>query len=452
MRKSTGSTTRSSLTFLLLLPLFSFFCFQQASAQTSYANEFIDPDLILAGDFANNTAAAQRMIRNWASKWASEGPWSVMLKDATPPSGTKHDYMSWAPYWWPDCSDVGNTTVLSEEEVWTTCPYRRRDGEFNPDVRGVNDVGNFQDMSDAVLYNALAWSLEEAGKTLTWFLNPDTRMNPNLNFAQMIRGSNGRPGSATGVLDLKGMAKIASAILIFRKGGSTEWTSDDDEQMVEWSREYIEWLETAELALDEGNSRNNHGSFYYNQLAALKLIVDDIPGAINVSSTYFSRQFQSQIAADGEQTNARIWKYADPSSNVWEITSAEGATIKTALDYAMTHSASSSGESQYAAELYPIVAAVASVYGDPDGQYLNFLQENDEGFYAEPYFLWNSGEWTSDVTSTARPGGPKPTSRKTQGSPSVDEDAGSADGRGVRLWGLALNVAVLAHTLLSVVI
>ena len=46
---------------------------------------------------------------------------------------------------------------------------------------------------------------------------------------------------------------------------------------------------------------SNHGSFYYNQLAALKLLVNDNEGAVNVTRTYFAKQFLSQIAADGEQ-------------------------------------------------------------------------------------------------------------------------------------------------------
>lgn len=53
---------------------------------------------------------------------------------------------------------------LSAPIVWTTCPYESRDGQFNPDVRQVNNVGDFQDFSEAVFYNAIAWALNTGEK------------------------------------------------------------------------------------------------------------------------------------------------------------------------------------------------------------------------------------------------------------------------------------------------
>ena len=55
----------------------------------------------------------------------------------------------------------------------------------------------------------------------------------------------------------------------------------------------------------------------------------------------------------------------------------------------MTLSASKSGESDVVDELYPNVAAVASVYGDPTGKYLAFLKKGKAAFMSEPYILWN---------------------------------------------------------------
>jgi hypothetical protein len=47
------------------------------------------------------------------------------------------------------------------------------------------------------------------------------------------------------------MAKVTSAILLLRKGGSTAWTKDLDDRMVSWSNDYIKWLETADIAIEE---------------------------------------------------------------------------------------------------------------------------------------------------------------------------------------------------------
>jgi len=47
--------------------------------------------------------------------------------------------------------------LLTPLAAYTQCKYVTQDGQFNPDVRLVNDTGAFQTMSDAVLYNTLAW-------------------------------------------------------------------------------------------------------------------------------------------------------------------------------------------------------------------------------------------------------------------------------------------------------
>lgn len=51
------------------------------------------------------------------------------------------------------------------------------------------------------------------------------------------------------------MSKVASAVLLLRKGKSTAWTADIDNQFIEWSRKYITWLENAELAIKEKESK-----------------------------------------------------------------------------------------------------------------------------------------------------------------------------------------------------
>ncbi|KAG9028164.1 hypothetical protein FRB95_006780 [Tulasnella sp. JGI-2019a] len=99
-------------------------------------------DTVRGDWFANTTVAGQEIVA--ATQWLNpQGPWSVVNKTLLPPSGNIHDYYSLSPYWWPDCSNVHNTTALTEQQISDQCNYVVRDGQFNPDRTIVNDTGAF---------------------------------------------------------------------------------------------------------------------------------------------------------------------------------------------------------------------------------------------------------------------------------------------------------------------
>ena len=114
-------------------------------------------------------------------------------------------------------------------------------------------------MSDAVWSNAMAWVINGSSVYAsnvaswidTWFLAPDTYMNPNLNYAQVIRGPGANTGTHTGVLDLKCMTKVVDAVLILRAGKSSQWTEAIDSGLVNWTTTYIGWLTSNAIALQE---------------------------------------------------------------------------------------------------------------------------------------------------------------------------------------------------------
>jgi hypothetical protein len=84
------------------------------------------------------------------------------------------------------------------------CPYVELDGQFNPDRVLITDEAEFTSMSDAVFYNTLAWVITNtssfsaaAAKYMdVWFINSDTMMDPNLNYAQLTRGPSGSSRSS----------------------------------------------------------------------------------------------------------------------------------------------------------------------------------------------------------------------------------------------------------------
>jgi hypothetical protein len=107
----------------------------------------------------------------------------------------------------------------------------------------------------------------------------------------------------------------------------------------------------------------------------------------------------------------------------------------------MTFTASASGEAEYAAELYPNVAAVASVYGDADGKYASYLKSADRSFASQPYFFWNQpfapNEGGALPTNTRGGNSPANTGKSTSTKSSSSEDNGAAE-NAARLWPVAL--------------
>ncbi|KAF8179734.1 alginate lyase-domain-containing protein [Mycena galopus ATCC 62051] len=401
-----------------------------------YAVDFPDPNFLITERFGARFAGAEATIIAWAEEMASYGPWSVTDKPVLPPSDNRHDYMSWAPYWWADCSNVHNTTALSLAEESKECNFVRRDGQVNPERFVIQDFQSFFNLSDAVLYNSIAAVLQNQSSSVYsqnvakfingWFLENSTAMNPNLNYAQMMRGPTGQNGSFTGILDLRGFAKIASGILMLRSTKNSDWTPELDSQFVVWCKNYITWLDHAPTAKQAAAASNNHGTIFVNQYAALKLIVSDVPGAVNRTKGYFAGIFQNQINSTGDQpleavratpyhyrnfniagmvTNARLLSYADPESAPWNITTKAGVTIQKSVDFVMTVNPAATTEQNVTAEIYPNVAAVASAYGDPDGQYTRFLNASGFAYADDATFLWDQplagGDTLGETNSTS---------------------------------------------------
>jgi hypothetical protein len=345
---------------------------------------------------------------------------AVLNKTYLAPSNDTHDYLSWAAYYWPDCSNVDNTTALTPQQEWSECIYVNRDGQFAPDVRLVNNSGDFQAMSDAIFYNAMAYKLggnetfaqRVASYVDVWFINNATAMNPNLNY--VIRGvdSSGK-GQHTGVLDLHDMTKVVSAILLLRVMASPSWTQQLDSGMNDWCTQYVEWLMTSPIALEEKAAANNHGSFYASQTSSTQATPSrastrtrSSPMAISHSSPFvpvhstIGRTMPPQssyvyiyvpalpfvsrdLGNDAlRQTINRIAEYM--GIDTWNITTAAGTTVHDAVNYAMAQAPGDDNP----LELSPVLAAAAMHYGDPKDAYASWIAKQDDVYPGEEYFFW----------------------------------------------------------------
>src|SRR5258708_29228033 len=78
----------------------------------------------------NSTLQLIDSLKKQADALLNMKPVSVMDKAFTPASGSKHDYMSQAPYFWYDSSKPNGL------------PYMRKDGVRNPEINKITDHRN----------------------------------------------------------------------------------------------------------------------------------------------------------------------------------------------------------------------------------------------------------------------------------------------------------------------
>ncbi|MCZ8514194.1 alginate lyase family protein [Paenibacillus filicis] len=217
-----------------------------------------------------------------------------MDKSAVPPSGDKHDYMSMGPYWWPDPSKPDGK------------PYIQKDGQTNPErATDKFDATRFGKMASTVQSLALAYYFTgqepyavHAGKLLrTWFLNPGTRKNPNMNFGQSVPGR--YDGRKEGVLDSRLILFTSDAAALLK--GSSGWTKHDADGYRKWLSDYVKWLKTNPLALQEKNASNNHGTWYDAIICALMLHSGNAVEASAYLRETVPARLSKQLGADGSQ-------------------------------------------------------------------------------------------------------------------------------------------------------
>jgi hypothetical protein len=224
----------------------------------------LNPDVLQKSKSSLASQSAELMsLREEADKGLKIGPFSVTQKERTPPSGDKHDYLSLAPYWWPD------------QKSKDGLPYIRRDGETNPESKRGTDANVIGAMAGTVETLALAYYFtgeeryaERAAQLVrAWFLDPATKMNPNLRYAQAVPGHN--DGRGGGLIESRHFIRIVDSVGLL--GGTRPWTDKDQQALIAWFREFAAWMQSSPTGKEEADAKNNHGSWYAVQLSSFAL-------------------------------------------------------------------------------------------------------------------------------------------------------------------------------------
>jgi hypothetical protein len=287
--------------------------------------------------------ALDRLIED-ADKALRQRPLSVLDKKKSLPGADALDYVSYAPYFWPNPNTPDGL------------PYVRRDGRHNRDLVRQGDRDNFGDVKQAAETLALAYYFtgkeryaEHAAALLrAWFLDPATRMNPNLDHGQAVPG--GAAGRPEGVLEFRDMPQFVDALGLLED--SAAWTEADRQTMRAWLGRYYDWLTTSAVGRGEEQAQNNHGTWYDVQATALAVYLGKADDARRIAERFSERRIAAQVKPDGRQprelTRANSWGYsvfnvtammtmADLARcvgvDLWKFHTADGRSIRAALNY-----------------------------------------------------------------------------------------------------------------------
>ena len=240
-------------------------------------------------DVLDVAAIDRRRIIKAADQYLREEPVTVTAFSSPRSTGGKNDYFSEGDYWWPDPKNPSG-------------PYIQRDGMSDPDNFNAHRHALIR-LSVHVPALAAAWMLTRkdryaahAAKHLrAWFLDPATRMNPNLQYAQAIHGVS--TGRGTGIIDTIHLVEVVRSIPVLDRSGA--FSESEMVPLRKWFADYLDWIATSKNGQQERDAKNNHGTCWMMQAAEFAAFTG------NAEVTDFCRKrfeevvVPGQIAADG---------------------------------------------------------------------------------------------------------------------------------------------------------
>jgi hypothetical protein len=281
-------------------------------------------------------------VLHLADAYLRDAPVTITASSSPRSAGGQHDFFSEGDYWWPDPANPDG-------------PYIQRDGMTNPD----NFVAHRQAMMRLSLHVpalAAAWSLTRdrrysahaARHLRAWFVDADTKMNPNLLYAQAIKGR--VTGRGIGIIDTIHLVEVVRAAEVLHAGGAM--TKADVAAVRDWFDRYVTWMTTHEYGIAERDAVNNHGTCWVMQVAAFAHFTgrDDLSAFCRTRFTDVI--VPHQVAVDGsfpeELRRTKPYGYAlfnldamattcqilsTRDRNLWTYETADGRGIRKALAF-----------------------------------------------------------------------------------------------------------------------
>jgi len=276
-----------------------------------------------------------------ADAFLTENPITVTSFISNKSAGGIHDFFSESDYWWPDPDDSSK-------------PYIRKDGLTNPN----NFIQHRQAMirfsihvstltSAYLITNNKKYAQKSIEHLKAWFIDPATKMNPHLQYAQAIKGIT--VGRGIGIIDAIHLVEVAQSVYLLKKYNMIN--NADFVQIKNWFEEFLKWMTTSKNGIEEREAQNNHGTCWVMQVAAYSKLVED-EELINYCIERFKKiLLPNQMEKDGsfplELKRTKPYSYSlfnldamvticqilRDKENLFYFTTSDGKNIKQAIDF-----------------------------------------------------------------------------------------------------------------------
>ena len=332
---------------------------------------------------AGAISTLKEQVLNEADWAMQQQPVTVTAESSSRTTGGKHDFFSEADYFWQNPANPDG-------------PYINRDGETNPN----NFLAHRRAMirfSKVIGALASAYRLTHEEKYAkqaiihlkAWFVNQETLMNPNLAFAQAVKGVS--TGRSWGIIDTIHLMEVAQGILIMEKSKAFE--PQTVATIKKWFADYILWLNTSKNGVAEKLSKNNHSVCWMMQVASFAKLCGDEQMLDSLRWRYKNVLLPNQMAKDGsfplELERTKAYGYSifnldamamscqilsSKKDNLWKFETPDGKSIYKGITY-----------------LYPFVDDKSKWNLKPDVMYW------DNWPVAQPFLLFGAIKFSNEA-------------------------------------------------------
>lgn len=312
------------------------------------------------------------------AEWAmQQQPVTVTAQSSSRSAGGRHDFYSEGDYWWPDPQNPDG-------------PYIQKDGMTNPENFVAHRLAMIR-FSKIIGSLASAYKLTGEQKYVNqamlhlqaWFINEGTMMNPNLLYAQAIKGR--FTGRGIGIIDTIQLMEVAQGVIVMAKildPGVLSGTR-------KWFAQYLAWLMSHQYGKDEMNAQNNHGTCFIMQVASFARLCNNGKLLDFCRDRYKNVLLPNQMAVDGsfprELARTKPYGYSifnldamstlclilsTRTDNLWSYQTSDGKSIHKGIAY-----------------LYPFVADKSKWPLKPDVMYW------DNWPVAQPFLVFGANAY-----------------------------------------------------------